>query len=499
MKWFIYVIVLVYMFYRAVYGAEGNALEIIPISYPDGLNYLPSGSRLTITCKLNNRNQKVEWLDPEKEVVTHNTTNRVYSHRRIAPSSAKTSPFLLTFTRAVVDDSGVYTCQSEREKKEISLCVLDAARFVDTPREEFVDKGRSFTLSCRVRGDPQPVLIWSKNQRELYDDKLTSKYKIFEKFNHDGYESLLTVTSVTPEDSGSYTCTAVQENVLVDDCSLVDSINITLQVNYAPEFEGGSDTSMIFANYNDTVNMDCSVSAFPKPTYKWFHDVGDSTLFQYPSKQIKLLEDETIARLTLVADSLSFGQKFTCKAANDLGESHKDFVLVKLGRPEAPVEVYVAKALQSELIFNFTFNEESSPFDIIQAQLKFSGDPDRRPRETEWRRGSRTVDLEVLEDNAGLYKLPKLEAETKYWVRFRTKNDHGYSPWSDPHSVSTRADEEPTSTEEVAEETTTEEVAKAEEEIGEEDSLSDGTFYGIFFAGGIFVLAFVCMFVMRMV
>ncbi|XP_053613076.1 opioid-binding protein/cell adhesion molecule homolog [Plodia interpunctella] len=498
MKWLFYLIVFVYMFYRAVYGADGSALEIVPISYPEGLNYLPSGSRLTVTCKSNNRNQKVEWLDPKEDVITHDTTNRLYSHRRIAHSSVKTSPFLLTFTHAVVDDSGVYTCQSDKDKKDVALCVIDAARFVDTPKEEFVDEGRSFTLTCQARGEPQPELVWSKDQGNLEDNKLNSKYKIFEKFNHDGYESLLTVTSLTPEDSGIYKCTAVQNNERVEDCSVIDSINITLQVNYAPVFDTSGEPTMIFANYNESVNIDCSASAFPKPTYRWFHDVGDSMLYEYPVKQIKLLQDENIARLTLVADSLSFGQKFTCKATNDLGENHNDFVLAEIVKPDAPIEVDVSNSSHNEITFMFTFNKDSSPFDVIQAQYKSSVDSDRKPRETEWRRGSRTTDLKESEDTDGQYKLVELDTDTKYWVRFRTKNDLGYSPWSDPYSVITRAIDELTTTEETNEETT-ESLTEKIDDIAKEVSPSDGTFYGIFFAGGILVLAVACMFAMRLV
>lgn len=69
-------------------------------------------------------------------------------------------------------------------------------------------------------------------------------------------------------------------------------------------------------------------------------------------------------------------------------------------------------------------------------------------------------------------------------------NEVGESIWSDPLKVSTAAEND---------ETTTTEAPDAESEVAAEESMTETTFYGIFFFGGVFVVAFVCVFVMRLI
>lgn len=84
-----------------------------------------------------------------------------------------------------------------------------------------------------------------------------------------------------------------------------------------------------------------------------------------------------------------------------------------------------------------------------------------------------------------------MEAETAYWIRLRVTNEVGESIWSDPILVSTTVE---------SEEATTTESPESEPEVADNtESMNDATFYGIFFAGGIFVVSFVCMFAMRLV
>lgn len=73
-------------------------------------------------------------------------------------------------------------------------------------------------------------------------------------------------------------------------------------------------------------------------------------------------------------------------------------------------------------------------------------------------------------------------------MRLRVINNAGQSPWSKPILASTT-----TVTEEVTE------IPTSEATIISAEMSSETTFYGIFFAGGILVVAVACMFAMRMV
>ena len=86
-----------------------------------------------------------------------------------------------------------------------------------------------------------------------------------------------------------------------------------------------------------------------------------------------------------------------------------------------------------------------------------------------------------------------MDEETEYWVRIKAVNEAGDSPWSEPILASTLAEPE--------------EILNPEEPMTADNNkeplaaaqLSDGAFYGIFFTGGIIVVAVACMFAMRLV
>lgn len=63
------------------------------------------------------------------------------------------------------------------------------------------------------------------------EDLNPSKYQVMTKYNSQGFEGLLTITSLEPEDSGVYNCEAIQESPRIDDCMASVSVNISLQVN----------------------------------------------------------------------------------------------------------------------------------------------------------------------------------------------------------------------------------------------------------------------------
>ncbi|XP_059046464.1 hemicentin-2-like isoform X2 [Achroia grisella] len=512
MKWLFYVIVFIYMFYRAVYGLkQSNSLYVEPVTYEEDLKYLPAGTRKTIACKVLNKNQKVEWLNHQGEVVKHENTNRVFSQTKYLLSAGRSvTEQVLTFTHAVVNDSGVYTCRTDRTSQEVELCVIDASDFVDTPKEVIVSQGRSFTLSCEARGQPEPRIIWYRNGEDIKDDgDESSKYRLMVKYNRQGFESLLTITSLEANDHGIYTCTAIQENSELSDCSLSKSWNISLIVNHAPVFVDSDDIQLVYVKDNQSVDLICSASAYPRPTYRWFHYEDDHTLFEYPQKQINFLNDTNEAKLSIVANKFNYDKKFLCRVTNELGDSLKSFIILRTQRPDRPSEVNLIQSSDAELVFNITWFDIHFPIDGIEAQyMVVSGRGSRRksPRETEWKRG----ELSELVRSDYTYSLKDLDEDTEYWIRVRAKNEVGNSPWSSPITASTTITgttllivtmEAVTENENVIDEATNDDD-EADDDDEEDEKLVgnfDGVFYGIFFVGGIFVLGFICIFAMKMV
>ncbi|ROT82180.1 Roundabout-like protein 2 [Penaeus vannamei] len=70
----------------------------------------------------------------------------------------------LVLDHVAAADSGVYVCEVESEAgiaaARATLTVIDAPEFAQRPQDVQVVAGQSARLSCKVEGDPKPLLLW---------------------------------------------------------------------------------------------------------------------------------------------------------------------------------------------------------------------------------------------------------------------------------------------------------------------------------------------------
>lgn len=486
MKWLFYVIVFIYMLYRAVYGARNDGLVIDPVNYGDD-DFLKVGDHKAISCKPINKNQKVEWVDPNDTVVKRTSKGRVFSQEHFAPTPRGRVPALiLTITNAVVADTGVYQCRSGDLTKNVSLCVIDPSQFLETPTEVTVDVGRSITLSCQLKGDPEPRVEWNRNGETIIDEDSSGKYKVMTKYNIQGFEGQLTITSLEAEDSGIYSCVSIQENNLIENCSHTKTQNLTLNVKSPPTFDDSN--AIIYGTINEEVKIVCSAKAYPLPTYRVFKELVDGTLLELNEKQINFVEGNQAIH-TVKLSLANLGTKFKCQATNEYGSSEQYITLMETPEPKAIDEVALIDTSNDTVQLLLTWNDDVDyPIDAILMQyIQVHNDDNTVIKEAAWRRSNKfrvQLDEENQPSSEGIkVTLNKLNMDSSYWIRVCAWNQAGYSPWSEPILVST--DEESI-------------TAETQEPVPEYN-MSDSSFYGIFFAGGILVVAFVCMFAMKLV
>ncbi|CAG9785590.1 unnamed protein product [Diatraea saccharalis] len=505
MKWVFYVIVFIYMAYRAVYGVkltDVRSITVDPIDYGEYETYVPPNSYKSIACKYTNKYQKVEWINPSGNTIPLSLKKRVATQKHPGPQRAYT--LSLIFSDTEVDDTGEYECRSGDVSKKVTLCVIGPAEFVDTPTEVSMDEGRSYTLSCQARGQPEPRIVWMRNGQEIssndsnifQENNDSNKYKIMTKYNRNGFEGLLTITSLTPEDSGEYTCMAIQEHTTVEDCSLTRHINISLVVNYAPVFERNE--TVIFSKNNESVEFVCSAGGHPEPTYRWFHALDDNTLFEYPKESIVYSKVRNEANFTTLANPLSFGQKYVCEATNQYGTASSYYTLLKIEKPKTP-EVFVYNNTESSISLLLGW-PDSVLFPVEEIEVQVTPKLKKRlPKEADWKKPE-DIGYEMkeeLDEKAYVVTVGGLEPESDYWIRVRVGNELGFSSWTSPEEGST------STVEEITEKSTTEASDEDDTENqpldGDNTSSNDSMFYGIFFAGGILVLSFICMLAMKLV
>lgn len=70
--------------------------------------------------------------------------------------------------------------------------------FLDDPEDVTVLSGEDVTLQCNVNGDPDPSVVWHREDGQVQKIGKTS-------INNGHY---LTISKVTPEDEGVYICEA---------------------------------------------------------------------------------------------------------------------------------------------------------------------------------------------------------------------------------------------------------------------------------------------------
>ncbi|XP_072176576.1 hemicentin-1-like [Diadema setosum] len=193
-------------------------------------------------------------------------------------------PLSLDIPRAVVRDSGVYTCIASNIVGNISrsytINVHVPPHISRGPDTLTAYIGQNITLPCDSVGVPPPMVMWDKAGRRLeYNtDPRVNKLE----------EGSLTIANVREDDAGAYFCLVVNQ-------AGSDFKRITLTVKDAPRII--NELPDIMEKTMDTeVRIPCEVTGTPRPTVQWFKDgqpveqlhgytvLGDNTLL-IPSLQ----------------------------------------------------------------------------------------------------------------------------------------------------------------------------------------------------------------------
>ncbi|KAK7925473.1 hypothetical protein WMY93_007783 [Mugilogobius chulae] len=120
--------------------------------------------------------------------------------------------------------AGSYVCVASntvavRESRAARLTVLEKPVLVLRPQNVSVKMGESAQFSCQAKGDPAPVVMWSRDQGPLPN----GRYLV-------NPEQSLQIHYVTAQDVGKYTCTAVNDAGVV-----TASAQLTVEGYLVPE------------------------------------------------------------------------------------------------------------------------------------------------------------------------------------------------------------------------------------------------------------------------
>uniref|UniRef100_A0A8C1P0P9 Contactin-3 n=1 Tax=Cyprinus carpio TaxID=7962 RepID=A0A8C1P0P9_CYPCA len=261
-----------------------------------------TGEPMPVVRWQKNREDLTLTFDPDSRVV-------------ILPSGS------LQVSRVQPPDSATYRCLAEnpsssRSGTDADLRVLPepglvrALTFLQRPQKVTALQGRDAVLECSASGFPNPSFYWMRGD-ELIQSR-SKKYSLLSASN-------LLISSVTDDDSGTYTCVAhnKQQNI---------SASCQLSVLVPPQFL--SYPSNTYAYESTDIEMECAVTGNPQPTVRWVKN-GEAVI---PSDYFQIVEGGHLQILGLVRSDEGFYQ---CIAESEAGNSQAMAQLILL-QPVSP-------------------------------------------------------------------------------------------------------------------------------------------------------------------
>uniref|UniRef100_A0A1Y1MHB7 Ig-like domain-containing protein n=2 Tax=Photinus pyralis TaxID=7054 RepID=A0A1Y1MHB7_PHOPY len=227
-----------------------------------------------------------------------------------------------------------------------------------------VGDGESLTLSCIVKGDPEPQVVWSKNNKVLSSsDIMDLKYK-------NGIATLH-INEVFPEDEGDYVCKATNSiGTIETQCHL--TIKPMSSVN-GEKSKSGEDKAPAIVDHlqsalikdGDPVTLSCRIIGAKKFDVIWLHNNKEIK----PSKDFQYTNEANIYKLHIAEIFPEDSGAYTCEAFNDIGESFSSCTL-NVNIPGEPVKAPVFKTFPTSVtvaegeVASFQAETEEEPLQI---------------------------------------------------------------------------------------------------------------------------------------
>ncbi|XP_031573592.1 roundabout homolog 1-like isoform X2 [Actinia tenebrosa] len=208
--------------------------------------------------------------------------------------------------------------------------------FIEHPQDDFQIKGGTVTFSCQATGLVNPTYYWLKDGSNVTRGNSYVNSKAY-----------LTITRVTFDDAGLYSCRASSNTVIIT------SNQARLTVEGSPEVV--QPPSAQSPHVGQTASFTCKVIGNPLPTVVWYYK--GSVLSN--GGRIKIFDNGTLIISSVMKSDAG---QYKLEAKNDLGVTYASVELTVLGFPRFTISPFnkVVKENQS-VTFNCAATSEPSP------------------------------------------------------------------------------------------------------------------------------------------
>merc|ERR1711973_1001544 len=135
-----------------------------------------------------------------------------------------------------------------------------APTFIEKPKIESSADGKKVTMACKVKADPKPSVVWTREGVTVKESSRISMSIVQEK---DTYAIKLELKDPQPADAGLYKCTVMNVHGEVN-------ANLTLNIEIAPVIR--EQPKVIRIEKKRSVVVECHVESQFEPTVMWYKE-----------------------------------------------------------------------------------------------------------------------------------------------------------------------------------------------------------------------------------
>ncbi|XP_061658002.1 netrin receptor DCC [Syngnathoides biaculeatus] len=329
----------------------------------------------------------------------------------------------LQVSRVQPPDSATYRCLADnpgstRTGTDAELRVLPEPgvnrklQFLQRPLRVTALLGTDAVLECSASGYPTPSIQWRRGEEAI--QTWNKKYSLLAGSN-------LIIRSVTDDDSGSFTCTATNNNHNI-------TASAELSVLVPPQFLNYP--TNIYAYESTDIELECAVTGNPPPTIRWMKN-GEEVI---PSDYFQIVDGSNLQILGLVKSDEGFYQ---CIAENIAGSSQAMAQLL-LREPVSPSPGVLLPSAPRDLVpvlvssrfVRLSWRPPEETGGSVQTYgVYYSKDGNERERSVNV---SEPESLELMVSN--------LKPEESYSFRVVAYNDMGPGESTSPLRITTKQD-----------------------------------------------------------
>lgn len=197
------------------------------------------------------------------------------------------------------------------ESKQARITLTTEPYFARTPVDVIVRAGDTARFECAARGDPRPVISWSKQNEAVFLAATERRMQLMPQ------DSSIHIVAVRAEDSGTYICRA-------ESTAGVATTTAVLTVIQVPHFVKAMTDQQVVVG--EKVVLECKASGSPRPSLTW---TKNGLPLRLTKRHFFTSDNE---KMVIIGANKSDSGMYACLIANSLG-SVKQSLLLKVTDP----------------------------------------------------------------------------------------------------------------------------------------------------------------------